>query len=171
MKNDDSSVFVSPEKKIDELLKKRQQSGHRIEYEHIQEYEPVEENDIGVVSKDKNVFVPKSEGLKKIFDNLQFVDKVKKEPVLAKKSYKGYTHQVMDLSHFLNLRLYPRSIYTTDKLLRLVATSKYEQLKRYIEKKRKVSMNFLYIILIIMGVVVAIVVILMLVAPRLSGGM
>ena len=157
-----NKIFDSPEKKIDELLKQKTKTQY-VDMEIIKDIEPSDKK------SDKNIDVPKGEGLKKIYDNLKFVDTVNKNPVMLKKSYRGYTHRVMDLNHFLNLRLYPRSIYTTDKLLRIVAVSKYEQLKKYLAKKRKVSLNFLYIILIIMGVVVAVIVILLLL-PKFIGG-
>jgi hypothetical protein len=138
--------FESPEKKIDELLKR----------------------------KDRSLVVPKSEGLKKIFDNITFAERVKDDPLLLKKEYKGNVSnnggfRVINLNNFLNLRLYPRSIYTTDKLLRLVASARYEQLKKHINQKRKVPMNMLWIIAIIFGVVIAVVVILMLL-PKFMGG-
>jgi len=153
--------FVSPEEKIDRLLQAREQK--------IQFYEPVPQKNnetVGVVKKKDNVFIPKSEGLKKMFDNLKFTDKVNNEPLITKKQYNGYSsHSVMDISHFLNLRLYPRSIYTTDKLLRLIASSNLETLKKYVSKKRKVSMDFLYIILILVGVACVVMVILFLILP------
>jgi hypothetical protein len=65
--------------------------------------------------------------------------------------------------------MWPRSIYVTDKLLRLVASSKLEALKRYLSKKRTMPLNMLWIILIIIGVILAIVVIVMLL-PRFTGG-
>lgn len=132
-------VFDDPEKKVDELLKKR------------------------------TMFVPKSEGLQKIYDNIRFSNVVKEAPLMLKKTYRGHDFKTIDLSNFLNLRLYPRSIYTTDKLLRLVASSRYEQLKKHIAKKRSMPFNMLWIILIIFGVVIAIVSILVLL-PKFTGG-
>jgi hypothetical protein len=137
----DKTGFVSPEHKIDELLHRR----------------------------DRVLNVPKSEGLQKIYDNIKFSNEVKQNPLLLKKEYKGFDCKVINLSSFLNLRLYPRSIYTTDKLLRLVASSRYEQLKKHIAKKRAVPMNMLWIVMIIIGVIMAIVVILFLL-PKFTGG-
>jgi len=134
--------FEAPEHKIDNLLKRRE----------------------------KDLNVPKSVGLKKIYDNIRFTETVKTNPLMLKKEYKGYDgYKVINLNSFLNLRLYPRSIYTTDKLLRLVASSRYEQLKKHIQKKRAVPMNMLWIILIIMGVIIAILAILFLL-PKFTGG-
>lgn len=134
--------FESPEKKIDKLLGR----------------------------SDKKLVVPKSEGLKKIYDNLKFSEEVKTNPLLLKKEYRGFDAKVINLSSFLNLRLYPRSIYTTDKLLRLVGSSRLEQLKKHLSKKRTMPINFLWIIFIIMGVIIAVIVILVLLPKFGVGG-
>ena len=137
--------FEPPEDKIDNLLRQKEQK------------------------REQELNVPKSESLRKIYDNIRFTSEVKKTPLMLKKEYHGYDYKVINLNSFLNLRLYPRSIYTTDKLLRLIASSRYEQLKKHIQKKRAVPMNMLWIVLIIIGVIMAIVVILFLL-PKFTGG-
>ena len=123
-------IFVSPEHKIDELLKK----------------------------KNKPLLVPRSEAIQKAYDNIKFVEEVRENPLLLKKEYKGFDAKVINLNTFLNLRLYPRSIYTTDKLLRLAVSSRYEKLKKHIAKKRAVSFNMLWIIIIIFAVIMVVIV-------------
>lgn len=149
-----NNVFSSPTEKINSLRKQKTTT------QQYREYEPVKED----VKKN----IPKGEGLKKMIDNIRFTNTVNDSPVMLKKTYRGYTHRVMDFSHFLNLRLYPRSIYTTDKLLRLVASSTLEQLKKYLSKKRKVPIDALFVVLIIVGVVAVVMVILFLVLPLLG---
>ena len=123
-------IFVSPEHKVDELLKK----------------------------KSKPPLVPRSEAIQKAYDNIKFVEEVRENPLLLKKEYKGFDAKVINLNTFLNLRLYPRSIYTTDKLLRLAVSSRYEKLKKHIAKKRAVSFNMLWIIIIIFAVIMVVIV-------------
>lgn len=144
---DKKKYFDDPSQKIDELIKKR--------------------------DKEQHVYVPKSEGLQKIYDNIKFTEKVKDDPILLKRDYRGVVsgeakYRVISLDNFLELRLYPRSIYVTDKLLRLVASSRLEWLKKYLSKKRSMPLNVLWIILIVMGVIIAVVVILLLL-PKFMG--
>jgi hypothetical protein len=120
--------------------------------------------------KDKgNGLLGKSEQLQKTYDNLVFRKRVRDNPVMTKHGYRVFGAETVDLNSFLALRLWPRSIYVTDKLLRLVAGSKLEVLKRYIAKKRSVPLNMIWILFIIIGVIVAIVVILILL-PKFTGG-
>ena len=109
----------------------------------------------------------KSEELQKTYDNLLFRKKFRDNPLIEKHEYRVFGVETVGLNEFLSLRMWPRSIYVTDKLLRLVAGSKLEVLKRYLVKKRAVPMNMLWILLIIFGVVIAIVVILVLL-PKLG---
>jgi hypothetical protein len=149
---DDYDDFEPPERKIDSLLHLREKKKEQRQQE-----------------REHELNIPKSETLRKIYDNISFAQKVKDNPLMLKKEYRGYDFKVINLNSFLNLRLYPRSIYTTDKLLRIVAVSRYEQLKKHIQKKRAVPMNMLWIVLIIIGVIMAIVVILFLL-PKFTGG-
>ena len=135
-------VFNDPHDEVDELLKRK---------------------------KDKpgdNVFrkdlLSKSEQLQRTYDNLLFRKKVRDEPLMKQHDYRVFGVKTVSLNEFLALRMWPRSIYVTDKLLRLVASSKLEALKRYVAKKRAVPMNMIWILIIIFGVVIVIIVVLFL---------
>lgn len=111
--------------------------------------------------------IGKSEQLKKIYDNLKFQAEVRENPIKEKHEYRVFGVETVNLNHYLNMRIWPRSIYVTDKLLRLVAAAKLEFLKRYIAKKRNISMNMVWILIIMFGVVVVLLVILFLL-PQLG---
>jgi len=121
----------------------------------------------GMSLKGQNQPVDQSERLQETYENLKFRKKVKEKPVMKNRDYLVFG-VVVSLNEFLNLRLWQRSIYVTDKLLRLVARASYEQQKKYITKKRQVPINALWIILIMIIIVVALLVILFLL-PKLTG--
>jgi hypothetical protein len=136
LKQDDKRYFDDPHKEIDRLIENK---GER-----------------------RQDLMSKSEQLQKTYDNLVFRKEVREKPLINKHEYKVFGYQTVSLNEFLALRLWPRSIYVTDKLLRLVASSKLEALKRYVAKKRSIPMNMIWILLIIFGVVIVIIIILFL---------
>jgi hypothetical protein len=136
MKSDGKKFFDDPHDEIDRLIDRKPE--HRPD------------------------LMSKSEQLQKTYDNLVFRKTVRDNPLTVKHEIKVFGYETVSLNEFLALRLWPRSIYVTDKLLRLVASSKLEALKRYVQKKRAVPMNMIWILLIIFGVVIVIIVILFL---------
>lgn len=137
-------LFKDQDEEIDELLNKKE-----------------------IEKKSKPDLVGKSEQLERTYDNFVFRKKYRENPLTSKKKYKVYGYETVSLSSFLEMRMWPRSIYVTDKLLRLVAGSKYEFLKRYMAKKRSIPLNMIWIIMLIFGVIIVIVVVLFLL-PKLG---
>ena len=112
----------------------------------------------------------KSAEAQRVFDNVQFADEVSSNPISTRKFDKevmGY--ETITFNHYLNQRIWPRSIYTTDKLVRLAMSAKLEFLKRYLSKKRSVPMNMIWLLLILFGVAAAIIVILLIILPLMGG--
>lgn len=116
-----------------------------------------------IKSRDKEAEpVSKSQQVQETYDNLMFRNEVRENPIATRINKRVMGVEVVNLNKFINLQLWKRSIYVTDKLIRLVASARLEFLKRYLSKKRHVPMNMIYILIIIFGVVIAIVVILFL---------
>lgn len=143
-KSHDESVIVKEEKvkgfddphlKIDEVIKNKER-----------EDEPVS----------------KSQQVQETYDNLKFRNEVREDPIVTNINRNVMNVVVVNLNKFLNLQLWKRGIYTTDKLIRLAMSAKLEFLKRYLSKKRSVPMNMIYILIIIFTVVIVIVIVLFL---------
>jgi len=133
MNNNKDSGFVDPHKKVDDLLKKKELAeGKRF----------------------------KSAEAQRIYDNIDFGDKVEHDPVLNNKfDKKVLGYETVNFNHYINQRIWPRSIYTTDKLVRLAMSAKLEFLKRYLAKKRHVPIGMIWLLIIIFAVIIGIMVI------------
>jgi len=111
----------------------------------------------------------KSEGVKKVLENVKFIQKVEEKPLENDVRVKVFGVEYISFTDFLRSRIWTRGIYTTDKLVRLGYGSGLEFLKRYLKKKRTVPFNLLWLIIIMFGVVAAILVIIFLL-PKFTGG-
>lgn len=110
----------------------------------------------------------KSDQARRILSNIQFINKAIEKPVKNTKfDKKVFGFEVINFNSYLNQVMWPRSIYVTDKLTRLGMSARLEFLKRYLAKKRKVSMNFIFILLILFGIVVVLIIIVFLL-PKLG---
>jgi len=110
----------------------------------------------------------KSAEAQRVFDNIKFGDKVEKKPITSTKFDKevlGY--ESINLNHYINQRIWPRSIYTTDKLVRLAMSAKLEFLKRYLSKKRHVPISMIWLLIIMFGVVIVVIIVIFLL-PQLG---
>lgn len=133
--------FTDPSKKIDKLIREKEQvEGKRL----------------------------KSVESQRIYDNIKFADKVEHDPIVSKEfDKKVFNFETVSLNHYINQRIWPRSIYTTDKLVRLAMSAKLEFLKRYLSKKRHVSMNMIWILLAMFGIAIVVLIVIFLL-PRLD---
>lgn len=120
--------FPDPHKKIDEVLRER---------------------------KKEDGMLLKSTEIQRVHDNLEFRNEVKDNPIKNEHEKKIFGVETITLTPYLNMRLWPRSIYVTDKLIRLVASARLDFLKRYLAKKRRMSFNFYWLMILIIGVVIA----------------
>ena len=127
--------------------------------------DPHKKIDRAISQKEQNMGAGfKSKGVQRVYDNINFGKDVLENPIVTKKYDKEiFGAETISLQSFLAMRIWPRSIYTTDKLMRLIASSRLEFLKRYLAKKHKMSFNMLWLLIIIFGVAVAVLVILFLV--------
>lgn len=108
--------------------------------------------------------------MQQVYEKHQFVSKVYNDPIRTNKFDKKINHTQINLQDFINLRLFPRSIYVTDHLIRLAAYQRFEDLKKFLPKKRKLSFDGWWIILLLIVGICVVLLILMLL-PGLLGGM
>lgn len=135
------SEFTDPHEKIDTLLqKKKEVTGGQLEHSQMQ----------------------------KAYSNVVFRNKVKEAPIMTDKYKRKIFGEYINLQPYLNMRMWPRGIYTTDKLLRLDASAGMEFLKRYLAKKRTLPFNMWWLLIIMFGVVGAVFVVIFLL-PQLGG--
>ena len=109
------------------------------------------------------------EALKRVKDNRRFKKRIQSERVAPEKeNIRVFGVKNVNVNAILKDNLWDRSIFTTHKLCRMFLSATLEQLKKYERKKRVVPLNMLWIVLIMIGVVVAVLVVLFLL-PRLGG--
>lgn len=136
------SKFTDPHDKIDEMIREKSvRGGHQFQHDQQQQ----------------------------VYGNLLFREKAKEAPVKARRYEKKiFGVEYIDLQPYLDMRMWPRSIYVTDKLIRLVAASRLEFLKRYLAKKRTMPFNMWWLLIIMFGVAAAILLIIFLL-PKIGG--
>ncbi|MBD3263643.1 MAG: hypothetical protein GF375_00895 [Candidatus Omnitrophica bacterium] len=135
--------FEDPHKQIDQVIKNKK---------------PVQMEALG-----------RGKQIAEVIDNLEFRKKVREKPINKNHSVKAYGFKMVDLNNYLVCRLWPRGIYTTDKLVRLGFAARLEMLRRYLKKKRTVPFDILWII-IIMAVIAAVIIVILFLLPKFTGG-
>ena len=92
-------------------------------------------------------------------DNRMFINKLEEQQVDPKEEIvKVFGVKSVNVNAMLKDNIWNRSIFTTDKLCRLFLGCNLEQLKKYEKKKRVMSLNMMWILIIMFGVVIAILV-------------
>lgn len=111
----------------------------------------------------------KPEALQRVKDNRRFKKRIRFRRIQpSHENVKVFGVKNVNINAILKDNLWDRSIFTTDKLCRMFLSMTLEQLKKYEKKKRSVPLNMMWIIMIMIGVVVAILVALFLL-PRIGG--
>lgn len=108
--------------------------------------------------------------LKKVNENLTFIEKIRKNLPKKKEVYVDvFGVEKVSLESILMLNIWDRSILTYDAVSKLVLKMTLEQLKKYIPKKTGKGFEYWWLILLIIigGIAIALVVLFLL--PRLSG--
>lgn len=162
---DDNADFDDPRKKIDELINKKEPVAEFVPFDSPQEKikKAEHKHDLELGKKFK------SAEAQRVFDNVKFADEVESNPVLSKDyDRKVFGYEMISFNHYLNQRIWPRSIYTTDKLVRLAMSAKLEFLKRYLSKKRHVPMSMIWLLILMFAVGAVILVIMFLILPLMG---
>lgn len=107
--------------------------------------------------------------MQQVYEKHQFVNEVYNNPVENNHYDTSVNFEQINLQDFINLRLFPRSIYVTDHLIRLAVNQRFEALKKFLPKKRRLAFDGWWILLLLVAGVCVVLLILMLV-PGLLGG-
>ena len=92
--------------------------------------------------------------------NLQFDKEIEQDPIHPKEcEVNVFGYYPIDLHGILKINPWKRSIYTTDKLCRLFLTANFEQMKKYLTKKRQIPTNIWFFVIITIAVAAAVVLI------------
>jgi len=105
--------------------------------------------------------------LKVVDENIQFEKKVQEHPVTSGVGKVDVFGTSWDINSILKGNYWRRSIYTTDKLCKLFLKADLKQKEKYLRKRNPMGFNFLWIILLMVGGIVALLVIVFLL-PKLG---
>ena len=105
--------------------------------------------------------------LKKVSENLNFEKKLEQKPIprgIGKVNVFGTT---WDINAILKGNYWNRNIYTTDKLCKLFLKADLNQKKKYLAKKNPQRINIFFLLILMVGGIVALLVIAVLL-PKLG---
>jgi len=108
--------------------------------------------------------------LKKIRDNQQFINEVQNNPLPDDIASIPVFGTSVSFNNILKKNIWDRSIYTVDMLCDTFVSMTYEQLKKYMAKKRKMPMNILWLMIILMAVGVGVIVLILFLKSGGLGG-
>ena len=115
------------------------------------------------------LFANRPDTLRKVKENREFIHKIKNYRIKSdSEKVKVFGGKSVNLNAILKNNIYNYTAFVIDNICNLHANMTYEQLKKYIRKKRAVPMNMIWILIIMFGVIVAILVIIFLL-PQLGG--
>ena len=125
------------------------------------------QNDEGVHDKVDAVLKSRSnrmtiKDLQEAKERKDFAKKVEEEPIMTNTmDRKYYNWDVISLGSYIKQMSYPDSIYLTDELIRLSLKADLEMKQKYLDRKRKVPMNMIWILIIVFGIIIAVLIIAM----------
>jgi hypothetical protein len=107
--------------------------------------------------------------MERVKDNLEFIDKVESKPVITDVFNEEIFGEIINFNPYIQQQAWPSDIYFIDALIKLNTSAEYDWQKRYLQKKRRVSMKFIWILILLMIIGVVIMVILLFVVPAMQG--
>jgi len=116
------------------------------------------------------LFKDKPNELKKIRDNQQFINEIQEKPLSEDLSMVPVFGTSVSFNNILKKNIWDRSIYTVDMLCDTFVSMTYEQLKKYMAKKRTMPLNILWLLLILMGVGVGVIILVLFLSNGGLGG-
>ena len=99
--------------------------------------------------------------LKKIRDNQKFIHEVEEKPLPVEVASIPVFGTSVDFNAILKDNIWNRSAYTVDMLCDMFLSMNIARMKKYQAKKRKLPMNLLWIMLILMCVGVAVIILIL----------
>ena len=107
--------------------------------------------------------------LEKIKDNKKFFDEVKDKPIPVEVASIPVFGTSVDLNAILKNNLWDRTAYFIDMQCDGFAHMTYEQLKKYLPKKRKMPSNIIWLLIILLLVGVGVIVLILFLGGNLGG--
>lgn len=108
------------------------------------------------------------EDLRKVKDNRRFVNYIRNHKVKqGSDEIKVFGVKSVNINAVLKDNIHDHTVFVMDKICRMHRNMLYEQLKKYVRKKRTTPINIYWIIIMIMGIAVALLIIVFLL-PRLG---
>ena len=106
--------------------------------------------------------------LQKVNENLDFIDEISDEPLKSGEyTVPVFGFETVDISAILKKNIWNRSIFTVDKLCKMFLKMDLEQKKKYLKKKRPLEFNYIWLILLVIGIPIVILIILF-ILPRVT---
>lgn len=107
--------------------------------------------------------------IQRVKDNRGFLKKIAEKPIPKdKEKVRVFGVRDVNINAILKDNIWNRSIFTTDHLCRVVFGMRYEQIRKYMLKKRAKQSDLTFLIIIVVGIVCAIVIILLLMSVDFS---
>lgn len=107
--------------------------------------------------------------LQRLKSNLNFIDRIKQKPIppgVVAPIIFGV--KIIDINAILKNNIWNRSIFTVDKLCKMFLKADLEQKKKYLKKKRPMSFDLKWLLIIIIGIFMVLLIVTF-VLPRLGG--
>ena len=106
--------------------------------------------------------------LQRVKENLSWIKEIKEHPVApGVGEVKVFGCELVDINSILKDNIWNRSIFTVDKLCKLFLKADLEQKKKYLKKRTPLGFNFWWLMILIIGIVIALMVIMFLL-PQLG---
>ena len=106
--------------------------------------------------------------LKKIQDNKKFIREIEADPLPTEVASIPVFGTCVNFNAILKDNIWNRSAYTVDMLCDMFLHMNIEKMKKYQAKKRKVSNNVIWLLIILMGVGVAVIVLILFLTGGIS---
>ena len=107
--------------------------------------------------------------MERVKDNLEFIEKVENEPVVTEHFDEEIFGEIINFNPYIQQQAWPSDIYSIDALIKLNTSAEYEWQKRYLQKKRRVSMKFVWVLILLFVIATIVLIILMFVVPAMQG--
>lgn len=117
----------------------------------------------------KDIFSETPMELKKVTENLTFIEKIRKRLPKRKEAFVDvFGVEKVSLESILMMNIWDRSILTYDAVSKLVLKMTLEQLKKYVPKKTSKGFEYWWLILLIAIGGIAILLVVVFLLPRLG---
>jgi len=117
--------------------------------------------DVTVEDDIDQLFKDRPAELKKITDNQKFLKEIEEKPLPVDVASIPVFGTSVDFNAILKDNIWNRSAYTVDMLCDMFLSMNIEKMKKYQAKKRKIPMNIIWLMIILMMVGVGVIVLIL----------